>query len=213
MSEVRILLADDHELVRQGLISVLEEAHPEWKIVASVSNGAEAIEQAEKLRPDVAILDLSMPEPNGLKVTERLTGSVPGIKVIILTVHAAEPVMRQIRRAGARAFLAKGEAPAHLVGAVERMLAGESFFASESASRPINQLEPRERVPVQYLLTPRELEVLRHLAEGLSNKQIAHLLDISVRTVETHRAEIMVRLGVDSLGEMVRIAIADGLLS
>jgi DNA-binding NarL/FixJ family response regulator len=118
--------------------------------------------------------------------------------------------MRQLRRAGARAFLAKNEAPGQLVTAVERMLAGEPFFASESASRAISQLEPREQVPVQYLLTPRELDILRELAKGLSNKEIAAVLDLSVRTVESHRADILVRLSVDSLGELVRLAIRDG---
>jgi DNA-binding NarL/FixJ family response regulator len=211
MRQVRILVADDHELVRKGLISVLQRAHPEWEIVGEAESGQQAIRLAEELRPNVLIVDLTMPEPNGLKVTERLTESIRGIKVVVLTVHSAEPLRRQLRRAGAAAFLAKSEVPANLVGAVERIVAGEPFFASESASRPVSQLEPKERVPVQYLLTPRELDVLRLLVQGLSSKEIASALEMSVRTVESHRANILSRLSVESLGDLIRIAIADGL--
>lgn len=212
MSLVRILIADDHELVRRGLVSILQNAHPDWEIVGEATNGSEAVELGERLRPDIAILDLSMPEPNGLKVTERLSSAVPGIRIMVLTVHTAEPVMRQIRRAGATAFLAKNEAPAKLVAAVERMLAGDLFIHSQSASRRASELESTERVPVRYLLTPRELEVLRKLAAGLANKEVAAALELSVRTVESHRASIMLRLGVDSLAELVAIAVRDGLV-
>jgi DNA-binding NarL/FixJ family response regulator len=211
MSRVRILVADDHELVRKGLVSVLQRAHPEWEIVGEAENGQQAIRLAEELRPNVLIVDLTMPEPNGLKVTERLTESIRGIKVLVLTVHSAEPLRRQLRRAGAAAFLAKSEVPESLVKAVERMVAGEPFFASDSASRPVSQLERKERVPVQYLLTPRELDVLRLLVQGLSSKEIASALEMSVRTVESHRANILSRLSVESLGDLIRIAIADGL--
>ena len=207
----RILIADDHELVRKGLISVLQEAHPEWEIVAEASNGQEAIDLGESLRPGVAILDLSMPLQNGLAVTERLSKAIPGIHILILTVHMAEPVMRQLRRAGASAFLAKNEAPKKLVAAVERLLTGEPFFASEAALRSTSELPPDEHIPIQYLLTPREIDVLRQLARGLTNKEIATVLDMSVRTVESHRADIQVRLGLDSLGDMVRMAIRDGI--
>jgi len=212
MKPVRILVADDHPLVREGLTSVLLDAHPEWEIIAEASDGRTAAELGESLRPDVAILDLSMPELTGLQVTERLATSIRGIKILVLTIHTAEPVMRQLRRAGASAFLAKNEAPSQLVSAVERMLAGEAFFASLSASRPASALEGAERVPVQYLLTPRELDVLKLLAEGLSNKEVASELDMSVRTVESHRANILSRLAVDSLGDLVRMAIEDGLV-
>ncbi|MES1260215.1 MAG: response regulator transcription factor, partial [Acidobacteriota bacterium] len=207
---IRILVADDHELVRRGIMSVLEEAHPDWRIVGEATNGQEALELGEALRPDVAILDLSMPLVNGLTVTEHLCRTQPGIHVLVLTVHMAEPVMRQLRSAGARCFLAKGEAPFTLVAAIERMLAGAPFFASATASRPPSRLEPDEYIPIQYLLTRRELDVLRHLTEGLSNKAVAAELDMSVRTVESHRADIIVRLSAESLGDLVRLAIRDG---
>jgi len=210
MNSVRILLADDHELIRAGLAKILVNAHPEWEIVGEAANGIEAIEMGERLRPDVLIVDLSMPGgPTGLQVTEQLVSSVHGIHVVVLTVHSLEPVMRQVRQAGARAFLAKNEAPAKLVSVVEKMLSGDRFFASESARQPLSGPEARQQVPVQYLLTPRELDVFRMLARGLSNKEVAAELDLSMRTVESHRANIMTRLAVDSLGELVRLAIRD----
>jgi DNA-binding NarL/FixJ family response regulator len=212
MNRVRILIADDHEFVRVGLTKILTSAHPEWEIAGAAADGSEAIEMGERLRPDVLIVDLSMPGVNGLQVTEKLAASVHGIKIAVLTVHSAEPVMRQARHAGACAFLAKNEAPARLVAVVEKMLAGEKFFSSESALQPLSNPQARQRVPVQYLLTPRELEVLRGLALGLSNKEIALDLRMSVRTAESHRSNIMTRLAVDSLGELVRLAIRDSVV-
>ncbi len=209
MSNVRILIADDHELVREGLRSIITAAHPEWEIVGVVSSGAEAITVGEAQRPNVAIIHLSMPPPNGLAVTERLTNSIRGIKVLILTIHTAEPVMRHLKRAGAKAFLAKNEAPENLVAAIERMLQGEPFFASDSATRSPAELEAGERIPIQYLLTPREVDVVKLLLDGCGNKEIGARLDINVRTVESHRADIFARLGLDSLGELVKLAIQD----
>jgi DNA-binding NarL/FixJ family response regulator len=207
MSPVEILIADDHELVRKGLISILTRSHPEWCVVGDVSTGEAAIELGTALRPDVAILDLSMPDVGGLQVAERLLESVPGIRIVILTMHAAAPILRRLRKASVSAYLAKDEAPKMLVLAVERILAGEPFFASTSASRPV--VEAPEYVPVQFLLTSRELEVLRLLARGKSNKEVATELDMGVRTAESHRASIMVKLNVDSLGDLVRIAVRD----
>jgi DNA-binding NarL/FixJ family response regulator len=209
---VRILVADDHQFVREGLISVLEESHPEWQVVGEAANGRQAIELSDALRPDVAVLDLSMPEIDGLKVMEHLCASIQGIRVLMLSVHAAHPVMRQIRRGGASAFLSKSEAPRQLVTALERVLAGEPFFASEAASRPASPLESSARVPVQFLLTPREMDVLRLLARGRCNKEIASELNLSVRTAESHRANIMNRLGLDSLAQLVSLAVRDGVI-
>lgn len=208
MSTVEILIADDHELVRKGLISILTRSHPEWRVVGDVANGSDAIELGTALRPDVAILDLTMPDLSGWQVAERLLKSVPGIRIVILTMHAAAPILRRLRKAGVSAYLAKNEAPKMLVEAVERILAGEPFFASTSASRP--NVEPPEYIPVQFLLTPRELDVLRLLARGKTNKELANELDMSVRTAESHRANIMAKVNVESLGELVRIAVRDG---
>lgn len=208
MSTVEILIADDHELVRKGLISILTQSHPEWRVVGDVANGEAAIELGTALRPDVAILDLTMPDLSGWKVAERLLQSVPGIRIVILTMHAAAPILRRLRKAGVSAYLAKNEAPKMLVEAVERILAGEPFFASASASRP--NVEAPEYIPVQFVLTPREIDVLRLLARGKTNKELAVELDMGVRTAESHRANIMAKLHVESLGDLVRIAVRDG---
>ena len=208
METIEILIADDHELVRRGLISILGKSHPEWKVVAEVPTGAAAIECGTALRPDVAILDLSMPDVGGLQVAERLLEAVPGIRIVILTVHAAAPIQRQLRKAGASAYLAKNEAPKTLVLAVERVLAGEPFFASTSTSRP--SVDAPEYIPVQFLLSPRELDVLRLLARGRTNKELAADLDMSVRTAESHHANIMSKLNVESLADLVHLAIRDG---
>jgi two-component system response regulator NreC len=209
-SDVRILIADDHELVRKGLISVLAGSHPDWNIVAEVATGQAAVDLGVALQANVAILDLTMPDLGGLNVAEQLLAAVPGIRILILTMHSAAPIVRQLRKAGVHAYLAKNEAPRMLVRAVERILAGDPFFASASASRP-DMILPQV-VPVQYLLTPREIDVLRLLALGKSNKELAAALEISVRTAESHRASVLAKLNVLSLGDLVRIAVRDGVI-
>jgi DNA-binding NarL/FixJ family response regulator len=206
---VRILIADDHELVRRGLVSLLNEAHPEWEIVAEAADGATAIAKGLALAPNLAILDLSMPDLTGLDVARRLMEGIPGIFILILTMHAAMPILDQLRKAGVKAYLTKSEAPEMLVTAVERIAAGEPFFASDTAHRLQTELESQEYIPAQFLLTPRELSVMRLLALGYGNKQVAAELQMSVRTAETHRASILAKLKTDSIGELVRIAMRD----
>jgi DNA-binding NarL/FixJ family response regulator len=206
---VRILIADDHELVRRGLVSLLNEAHPEWEIVAEAADGATAIAKGLALAPNLAILDLSMPDLTGLDVARRLMEGIPGIFILILTMHAAMPILDQLRKAGVKAYLTKSEAPEMLVTAVERIVAGEPFFASDTAHRLQTELESQEYIPAQFLLTPRELSVMRLLALGYGNKQVAAELQMSVRTAETHRASILAKLKTDSIGELVRIAMRD----
>lgn len=209
MSPVEILIADDHELVRRGLVCIISDSHPDWRIVAEVGTGAAAIASGECLKPRLAILDLSLPDMTGLHVAERLQESVPEIRILILTMHAAAPIVQQLRKSGVSAYMVKNEAPRMLVGAIERVLAGEPFFASRSASRPLDEIDEPDFVPVQFLLTPRELDVMRLLAIGKSNKELASELSISVRTAETHHANVLAKLRVDSLGEIVRLAIRD----
>jgi DNA-binding NarL/FixJ family response regulator len=180
--------------------------------VAEAANGTDAIELGRSLHPHVAILDLSMPGPGGLKVAERLIELVPGIRILILTMHSAAPILQQLKKVGVNAYLAKNEAPRMLVAAVERILAGEPFFASTSALRLAGQIELPEYVPAHFLLTPRELEVMRLLALGKSNKEVANDLNMSVRTAESHHANVLTKLAVDSIGEIVRIAIRDGVI-
>jgi len=166
MSKVEILIADDHELVRKGLISILMSSHPEWTVVAEVSNGKHAVERGELLRPNVAILDLSMPDIDGLRVARQLLKSVPGIHIVVLSMHAAAPILRQLKKTGVDAYVVKNEAPRMLVAAVERVLAGEPFFASRSAMRLMDEIELPEYVPAQFILTPKEFEVMRLLVQG-----------------------------------------------
>jgi len=206
---VRILIADDHEFIRTGLAAILAGSHPEWQIVAQVATGAAAIDRGIELRPDIAIIDLSMPDLGGLEASESLLKAVPGIRIVILTMHAAAPILRQLRKAGVHAYLAKNEAPRMLVQAIERVLAGEPFFASSSTARA--RVESPEYIPAQFLLTPRELEVLRQLARGKTNKELAAALDMSVRTAESHHANIVAKLGVESLADLIRIAFRDGI--
>jgi DNA-binding NarL/FixJ family response regulator len=209
---VRILVADDHELVRRGVVSLLHEAHPDWEIVAEAGDGATAIANGLATAPGLAILDLSMPDLTGLDVARRLIEGIPGICILILTMHAALPILDQLRKAGVRAYLTKSEAPEMLVTAVERILSGEPFFASSAAHRPAVELDSQEYIPAQFLVTPRELAVMRLLALGYGNKQVAAELEMSVRTAETHRASILVKLKTGSLGELVRIAMRDSII-
>jgi DNA-binding NarL/FixJ family response regulator len=150
-----------------------------------------------------------MPEMGGLEAARQLLAAVPGIRVIILTIHAAAPILHQLRRSGVHAYLAKKEAPKMLVCAVERVLAGEPFFASTGTSRL--RVDPPDFIPAQFVLTLREIEVLRLLARGMTNKQLAAELDMSVRTAESHHANIMAKLGVKSLAELIRVAIRDSI--
>ena len=202
---IRILIVDDHELIRGGLISILAAGHPEWEIAGESSNGAEAIELGTALKPSVAILDLALPDQTGLQVAERLLEAVPDIRILVLSRHGAAPILDQLHKAGVHAYMVKNEAPRVLVSAVERILAGEPFFASDAAYRSERELGSTEYIPVQFLLTPRELAVLRLLALGRSNKELAGELDISVRTAETYRARILDKLDARTLGDLVQI--------
>ena len=208
---VRVVVADDHEFVRAGLESMLRRYRPQWEIAGQASDGRQAVELAEALQPDLLILDLVLPEISGLSVMERLAQTSPGTRVMILTTHPRPQLIRTCRRLGARAYVSKNELVADLVVAMDRILAGEPFFASErftgEESIPV---ESRAYVPCQYLLTSRELDVMRHLAAGRTNKQTAVELGMSVRTAESHRASIFHKLGVSSLGQLVRMAVRDG---
>lgn len=148
----------------------------------------------------------------GLEAAERLVAAVPEIKVVILSMHSSAPILHRLQKAGVKAYLAKNEAPRVLVRAVERVLSGESFFASSSAHRLAADLPPAEYVPAQFLLTPRELDVMRLLAQDRSNKEVATHLGLSVRTVEQHHASILAKLGVDSLGDLAKIALRDRII-
>jgi DNA-binding NarL/FixJ family response regulator len=212
MRPVRILVADDHELVLHGIASIVSRAHPEWEIVGLASSGADAIEMGRTFRPSLAVLDLSMPDQTGLDVAESLIAEVPGIRILILTSLSSEPLLRRIHKAGVHGCVAKRDAPTHIVGALERILAGETFLARPDVAKAARASTSSESVPSRYLLTVRELTVMRLLAEGKTNKATAAELGLSVRTVESHRANILHKLGIESIGELVRLAVRDKLI-
>jgi DNA-binding NarL/FixJ family response regulator len=209
MSSVRILIADDHELIRRGLISALAE-RPEWSVVAEASDGRQACELAAQHAPDIAVLDLSMPERNGLDVTRELRTSTPKTRVLIVTAHESEQLIREVLDAGAMGYVLKSDAGRILVQAIEALLDERPFFTTKVARfvldgylRASGTSAPAEAMA----LTPRERHIVQLLAEGSNNKEVARNLNLSVKTVETHRSNIMRKMGFGSLADLVRYAI------
>ena len=206
-----MVVADHHEFVRVGLEALLQRLRPHWEIAGQASDGRQALELTEALQPDLLIFDLALSGMNGLSVLERLARSSPGTRVMILTIHPAAHLVRTCRRLGVGAYISKTEPPKNLVLAMDRILAGEPFFSSgnfAAEDEPAGASGPQ--MPIQYLLTGREQEVLRHLANGSTNRQTADALGMSVRTAESHRASIFHKLSVSSLGQLVRLALRDG---
>ena len=210
---LRILIADDHDIVRGGL-RVLLENHPGWQVCGEAATGRAAVAMAKQLVPDIAILDLAMPELNGLETTRQIRAAVSGVEVLIFTMHESEKAMRETIAAGARGYLLKSDPARYVVSAVEALAAHKPFFTSkvsevllESYLRAETGQEDVARDP----LTGREREVVQLLAEGNSNKRIASRLDISVKTAETHRFRIMHKLGFSSLAQVVRYALRNSL--
>jgi DNA-binding NarL/FixJ family response regulator len=212
---IRILLADDHDVVRRGLRGLLE-AQTGWQVVAEARTGREAVDLAEQLRPDVAVLDLSMPELNGLEATRRIRKALPGTEVLVFTMHQTEQLMREALLAGARGYLLKSDAAERLVAAVAA-LAGHRPYFSAQVSEVLLDAFVRSTASSgegasSDALTAREREIVQLLAEGRGNKEVADALAISVKTVETHRAAIMRKLGIGSLAALVRYAIRNQLI-
>lgn len=207
---IRILLADDHALVRQGFRMILE-AQPDMQIVGQAGNGREAVEQAEKLHPDVIVMDVAMPELNGIEATRRLAESVPRARVLALSMHKDSVYVREILRAGARGFLLKDSGDADLVAAVRAIAKGEGYLSPAVSDAVLTDYRRHVTDPLD-LLTSREREVLQMIAEGKTNKEIATQLNLSVYTVEAHRGRLMEKLNLHSAGELVRFALRNGLI-
>jgi DNA-binding NarL/FixJ family response regulator len=204
MKKTRILIADDHPVVRKGIRALLG-GRPAWEICGEASNGREAVEAAAQLKPDVVIMDISMPELNGLEATRHILKDNPQIEVLILSVHESEQLVHDVLSAGARGYLLKSDAGEDLVAAVEVLRRHKPWFTSKIAEVVLRgYVEGR---PSSGPLGPREREIVQLVAEGRSNKEIAHNLGISVKTVETHRAHIMAKLGLHSVSDLVRYAI------
>lgn len=213
---LRILVADDHDIVRRGLKELLEE-HKGWTVCAEAANGREATELAVEHRPHVAVLDLTMPELNGLEATRRIRQACPETQVLIFTMHESEELVRNVLAAGARGYLLKSDAARQLVPAVEALGQHKPFFAGRVSEVLLEGFLDAERQktvpPATDRLTSREREIVQLLAEGNSNKDIARSLDLSVKTVETHRAAVMRKLDLRSLADLVRFAIRSNIIS
>ena len=207
---VSILLADDHDVLRRGLRDLIEE-QPGWKVCAEATTGRQAVELAKQHNPDIAVLDISMPELNGLEATRQIRKALPNTEVLIFTMHESEDLLRDVLIAGARGYLLKTDASQHIVAAVEALSRHETFFTSNVSEAILDSYlrttEVREAVRFSRKLTGREREILQLLAEGNSNKKIAATLGISIKTVETHRASIMRKVAAKTIVDVVRYAV------
>lgn len=201
----QILIADDHEVVRQG-VRVLLEANPEWNVCGEAATGREAVAKATEFHPDVVVLDVGMPEMNGLDAARQIRRAVPSSKILVLTVHRSDQLAQEFIDAGVRGYLLKADAGRMLVDAVKTVLKGETFF-TPSLLETAGSIPTRGSLPPIKRLTRREREVLQLVAEGRSNKEIGAALRITTKTAETHRARLMAKLGVHSVAELVRYAI------
>lgn len=209
MSHVRILIADDHELIRRGLVSALAD-RPEWSIVGEAANGRQACELAARLAPEIAVLDLTMPELNGLDAARQIRISTPKTRILIVTAHESEQLIREVLEAGAMGYVLKSDAGRVLVQAIEALLEERPFFTSKVARFVLEgYLRHGEQSASQLALglSPRERQVVQLLAEGNNNKEVARTLQLSVKTVETHRSNIMRKMEFGSLPDLVRYAI------
>ena len=213
---IRILLADDHEVVRRGLRALLE-THPGWEVCGEAADGRAAVELAQKLAPDIVVMDIGMPQLNGFEATRQILERTRGIEVLVLSMHDSEQLVREVIGAGARGYVLKSDAGRDLVAAVEALLRREPFFTPSvalSVRAAALKVAGAKRPSLRPAggLTRREREVLQLLAEGRANKAVGKLLGISVKTAETHRARIMRKLGMKSLAELVRYAIRNGFI-
>ena len=213
MRPARILIADDHELFRRGVAAELTQV-PGWVVAAEATNGRDAVALAASLKPDIVVLDLTMPELNGLEAARQIILADPSARILILTAHESEQLVREVLSAGAKGYVLKSDAGKTLVTGVQALLEGGSFFTSNVARMVLDgylRSESREAEPAQTL-SAREREIVQLLAEGNSNKDIARVLNISVKTAETHRSNVMRKMSFDSLAELVRYAIRNNII-
>ena len=216
MSHIRILIADDHDLIRRGLVSALSD-RPEWSIVAEAADGRQACEMAARLTPEIAVLDLTMPELNGLEATRQITKEKIPAKVLILSSYSDDEYIQQLTEAGATGYLIKKTAANDLINAIREVHKGNAFYSPSISKRLFDYYrqstlegKPVKRHNEQF--TSRELEVLQLVAEGKVNKQIAADLCISPKTVEKHRQQVMNKLDIHEVAGLTRYAIAHGII-
>jgi DNA-binding NarL/FixJ family response regulator len=216
MAALRIFIADDHEVVRKGLGALLQ-AESGWEICGEAADGRTAVEKVHELRPDVIILDIGMPALNGLEATRQIIKDNPRARVLILTLHDADQVVRDVLGAGARGFLLKSDAARDLVVAVDALLRDKTYFTSKVAAMVLEGYlkggAPEAAISLgRHQLTPREREVVQMLAEGKSSKEVAVALGLSVKTAETHRSNIMRKLQLHSVSDLVLYAVRNNIV-
>ncbi len=216
MRKIRVLLADDHTVIRTGLRLVLEQ-EPDLVVVGEAADGRQAVELADSLSPDVVVMDLGMPNLNGIEASRRITESHPKIGIVVLSMHSDETYVLRALKAGARGYLLKDSASEDLVRAVRAVSERKSYFSPAVGKMLLEdymrKLQRSGAEDSYELLTPREREILQLIAEGKSNKEIAYQLNLSLYTVETHRAHIMQKLNLQSVPELVLYAVRRGIIS
>jgi DNA-binding NarL/FixJ family response regulator len=209
---IRVLIADDHEIVRRGLRALLGDAKT-FEICAEAASGVEAIEKARQLQPDVVVIDVSMPGLNGLEATRLIVKEVAGAQVLVLSMHESEQLIEELLHAGARGYILKTDVSRDLPVAIESLHKNRPFFSSKIAQKVLDgYLGYSASVNSTSVLTPAERRVTQFLAEGKSNKEVANLLNISVKTAETHRANIMRKLGLRSMSDLVHFAVRNEII-
>ena len=214
---LRILIADDHELARQGIRALLEN-HPGWEVCAEAKDGREAIDLADKLKPDLILLDIGMPVLNGLEAARKILATSPDAVILILTMHDSDQVVREVLRAGVRGYLLKSDAGRDLVAAVEALQRQRTFFTTRVSQMVLDAFLHREDRDVEKVdpsgdvLTTREREVIQLLAEGKTSKEVSVILNLSVKTAETHRTNLMRKLDLHSVADLTRYAVRNGIV-
>lgn len=218
MSLLRILIADDHDVARRGIRSLLE-AHPGWEICGEAKDGREAVEFANRARPDLVLLDIGMPGLNGLDAARQIHAACPDIRILILTMHDTEQLVREVLAVGARGYLLKSDSGRDLVAAVETLQNHRTFFTTRVAQlvldgylHPSNGDGNGNGHSGRHLLTPREREVIQLLAEGKTTKEVAVTLDLSVKTAETHRTNLMRKLDLHSVADLTLYAVRNSIV-
>jgi DNA-binding NarL/FixJ family response regulator len=216
VKEIRILLADDHNVMRAGL-KLLLESHSGFKVVSEASDGHQAVEKAIAARPDVAVLDIAMPNLSGIEAAQRISTQLPQTAIIILSMHSDEGYVLRALKAGARGYLLKDSAESDLIQAIKVVSDGKAFFSPEIskvlAEDYVREINVRGAEDSYDLLTPREREILQLLVEGRSNKDIAGQLNLSLYTVETHRKNLQTKLNLHSFPELILYAVRKGIIS
>jgi len=214
---LRILIADDHEFARRGVRAVLE-SHSGWEVCGEAKDGRESVELATKLRPDLILLDIGMPNLNGLEATRQILSVLPEAVILVLTMHDADHVIKEVLRAGARGFLLKSDAGRDLVAAVEALQRQRTFFTTKVSQMILEGYldhqnpESSNANTSGNLLTTREREVIQLLAEGKTSKEVAATLRLSVKTAETHRTNLMRKLDLHSVADLTRYAVRNGIV-